>query len=77
MQDLNESDEYMFMETYKKFGGLIIAMTNQFDRRSAVKCPRTKREAEQRAVKDLTYYSPLDIQMMRETVHKYSEEYGY
>lgn len=77
VQDVSEADEYVFMETFKKFGGLITAMANQFDRRSVVKCSRTKKEAELRAVKDLTYYSPLDIQIMRETVRKYSEEYGY
>ena len=77
VQNVSSSSEDLFVETYKHFGGLITAMANQFDRRSVVKLPRTKKEAELRAVKDLTYYSPLDIQMMRETVCKYSEEYGY
>lgn len=46
VQDVSESDEYLFIETYKKFGGLITAMAYQFDRRSLVMYSRTKKEAE-------------------------------
>lgn len=77
VQSVSEREEFTFQEVYKKFGGLITAMANQYDRRSAIKRPRTKKEAELHAVDKGTYYSPADIQMMRETVRKYSEEYGY
>ena len=81
VRGVSENEFSAFTELYKTYGGLMMAMANQFDRRSVVKSPRTKEEAEMKkksivACQDIRYYTPSDIQYMRQVVSDYELEYG-